>query len=213
MDEYPVPQQIRSVVVGGIEQAQQRRSSTVAPEHLLLSLAAQTDSLAAGILADAGLTYDALVAGLDEERSRSLGVVGIHDLDPALLGATVRLTRPVWGSTTREAFRRAQAAGRGRRHRVSELDVLYGIVTANVGTVARVLEYAGIDRDALIGRVERERLAGLEDGQQRSVHQAPSAQERQAQRREAAGTERRERRDAANGAQAGRPERRGDAGM
>jgi hypothetical protein len=62
--------------------------------------------------------------------------------------------------------------------------VLYGVITANVGTVARALEYAGVDRDGLIGRVERERLADLGNAPL-TAHQGQSAQERQALRREA----------------------------
>ena len=96
---------------------------------------------------------------------------------------TDRPTRPSWVSTTREVFRRAQVAGGRRRGRSAELDVLYGIVTASVGTVPRALEYAGVDRDALIGRVERERLVA-DDEPQRGA-QGPSAQDRQALRREA----------------------------
>lgn len=197
MDEFPVPQQIRSVVVNAMHEAQRRGSASVAPEHLLLALAMARDSAAAGILGDVGLGYDALDQALDEERARSLAVVGIEDLDPALVTAISRIDRPGWASTTREVFRRAQLAGRGRRRRAAELDVLYGVVTANVGTVARALEYAGVDRDGLIGRVERERLADLENGPERSGHQGISGQERQVLRREAASRAHQARRDAA----------------
>jgi ATP-dependent Clp protease ATP-binding subunit ClpA len=193
VDEIPVPQQIRSVVITAIEEAQRRGSATVSPEHLLLALVHEADSPAARILSDAGLGYDALDVALDTERTRSLAVVGIRDLDPALLTATPRPGRPSWASTTREVFRRAQLPGRGRRRRAAELDVLYGVVTANVGTVPRALEYAGVDRDALIGRVERERLADLEDAP-RPVHQGGSSQERQALRREAVRRAQQERR-------------------
>ena len=161
VDVDRVPQSLRPVVVMAIDEAARRNASEVAPEHLLLALAAHPETPAAGILAELGLSHDALDAALDEERRRALAVVGIRDLDPALLVATADTRRPSWASSTREALRRSQAAGaRGRRRRTLDLDVLYGIVTANVGTVPRALEYAGIDRDALIGRVERERRAG-----------------------------------------------------
>lgn len=195
MDEPPVPQQIRSVVLGAIEEAQRRRSASVGPQHLLLALAREADSPAAGILSDAGLGYDALDAAFDTERERSLAVVGIPELDESLLAATPRLARPGWASTTRDVFRRAQLSGRGRRRRAAELDVLYGVITANVGTVPRMLEYAGVDRDGLIGRVERERLADLDDASSRPAHQGVSAQERQALRAEAVRRARQERRD------------------
>jgi len=197
VDDFPVPQQIRSVVVNAMLEAQRRGSANVGPEHLLLAIGIAKDSAAARILSDAGLGYDALDAALDEERARSLAVVGIRDLDPALVTATSRLARPGWASTTREVFRRAQLSGHGRRRRAAELDVLYGVLTANVGTVARALEYAGADRDGLIGRVERERLADLENAPQRSGHQGLSQQERQALRREAMARAQQTRRDAA----------------
>ena len=164
VDVDRIPQPLRPVVKTAVLEAARRNSSEVGPEHLLLALTGLSGAPAAEVLADAGLTHDALDAALDEERSRALAVVGIHDLDPELVAATVGLRRPSWASSTREALRRSQAAGaRGRRRRTLDLDVLYGIVTANVGTVPRALEYAGIDRDALIGRVERERLANDDD--------------------------------------------------
>jgi len=160
VDVDRVPQPIRPVVFAAVEEAVRRGSSEVGPEHLLLALAGFEDSPAAAILADAGLSHAGLDAALDEERRRALAVLGIHDLDPEVLAATADLRRPSWASSAKEALRRSQGAGaRGRRRRTFDLDVLYGIVTANVGTVPRALEYAGVDRDALIGRVERERLA------------------------------------------------------
>ncbi|MGN6125378.1 MAG: Clp protease N-terminal domain-containing protein [Humibacter sp.] len=164
VDVDRIPQPLRPVVAAAVEEAARRSSAEVGPEHLLLALAGLEDSPAAVVLADVGLSHAALDAALDEERTRALAVVGIHDLDPGLLAATADLRRPSWASSTREALRRSQGAGaRGRRRRTFDLDVLYGIVTANVGTVPRALEYAGVDRDALIGRVERERLAAEGD--------------------------------------------------
>ncbi|NNC11420.1 hypothetical protein HII28_05945 [Planctomonas sp. JC2975] len=182
--EDRLPQPIRDIVIAAVEEAQRRGDSAVAPEHLMLAIAAGSDSRASAVLADFGIGHDALDHALDVEAARSLAVIGIDELDPALLTATNRTaTRPSWVSTTREVFRRAQVAGGRRRGRSAELDVLYGIVTANVGTVPRALEYAGVDRDALIGRVERERLVADDDPQRGA--QGLSAQERQVIRRDA----------------------------
>lgn len=181
---FPGVQQMRGIVLGAIEAAQVRGSAMVGPEHLLLAIASEPDSPAAAVLSEFGLDRERLEEALDDETARSLAVVGIQELSPDLLTATMRMTRPGWSSATREVFRRASfPGGRGRR-RPTELDALYGVVTASVGTVPRVLEYAGIDRDALIGRVERERLAA-DDLESRAGHQGVSAQDRQALRREA----------------------------
>ncbi|QDZ16757.1 hypothetical protein FPZ11_06985 [Humibacter ginsenosidimutans] len=170
----------------------------------MLAIAAEPDSIAAAVLADFGLDHDALDHALEVESARSLAVVGIDGLDPELVRATSRpiTARPSWASSTREVFRRAQIVGGRRRGRSVELDVLYGIVTASVGTVPRALEYAGVDRDALIGRVERERLVA-DDEPQRGT-QGLSAQERQALRREAQRRMQDARREAQREAQAKR---------
>ena len=182
--EDRIPQPMRDIMIGATQEAQRRGSAAVAAEHLMLAILAQETSAASAVLADFGLDHAALDAALDSEIAHSLAVIGIEGLDSALLEATGRDSRPMWSSSIREAFRRAQSSGR-RRRRAAELDLLYGIVTANVGTVPRTLAYAGIDRDALIGRVERERLAS-DDEDPRPGHQGGTAQERQATRREAA---------------------------
>jgi ATP-dependent Clp protease ATP-binding subunit ClpA len=183
VDPDRVPQPLRPIVLSAIEEAGRRSCSEVRPEHLLLALTADPESAAGGILGDAGLDHARLDAALDQERAAALAVLGIQDLDPALLSATVRPGRLSWASATREVFRRWQTTGGRGRRRPMDLDVLYGIVTANMGTVPRALEYAGIDRDALIGRVERERISA--DGEpSRGVRPGVSAHERQAMRRE-----------------------------
>ncbi|MHA7985904.1 Clp protease N-terminal domain-containing protein [Rathayibacter sp. CAU 1779] len=203
--EDRMPQPIRDILIAAVEETQRRGDPAVAPEHLMLAIAAESDSRASAVLADFGLDHDALDRALDVEVARSLAVIGIDELDPALLTATnLAATRPSWGSTTREVFRRAQVAGGRRRGRSAELDVLYGIVTANVGTVPRALEYAGVDRDALIGRVERERLVADDDPQRGA--QGLSAQERQAMRRDAQRRMQDARRQAQRDAQARRRE-------
>jgi ATP-dependent Clp protease ATP-binding subunit ClpA len=205
VDEFPVPQQVRGILLNAVEEAQRRGASVVAPEHLLLAISAETQSQAALVLADFGLDHAALDRAIDTEAERSLSVVGITNLDLALVSATRGQERPAWSSSTREVFRRAQGAGnRGRRRRALELDVLYGVVTANVGTVPRALEYVGIDRDALIGRVERERLVA--DDEPSRGPQGLSAQDRQALRREAQRRMQDARREAQRDAQAKRRE-------
>ena len=79
MDEFPVPQQIRSVVVNAMHEAQRRGSASVAPEHLLLALAMARDSVAAGILGDVGpkLTLgEVLLLGGDSPKAGAPLVTG-----------------------------------------------------------------------------------------------------------------------------------------
>jgi len=203
MDEDRLPQSVRGVIADAIAEAQRRAATDVAAEHLLLALTADSGSPAAALLAEFGLDHDAVERALDEERMRSLAVVGIERLDPDLLTATRRGTRPGWAASTREVFRRTQpAGGHGRRRPAMELDLLSGIVTANVGTVPRALAFAGVDRDTLIGRVERARRADDDDRRRPGA----SAQERQAVRREALQHAQQERREASWEAQRRRRE-------
>lgn len=170
VDVEHVPKPLRSVVLGAIDEAVRRSAPEVRPEHLLLALASDPAAAAGSILAEFGLDHGAIDAALERERAAALAVIGVSGLDAGLLVATPRPGRLSWASSTREAFRRWQGAGGRARHRPMDLDVLYGILTANVGTVPRALEYAGIDRDALIGRVDRGRRAA--EGEPPSPRQA-----------------------------------------
>lgn len=150
---------LRAVVQNAIQLANERGSDAVESEHILLAITDETDSPAARVLAGVGLDHDGVVAALDAERAASLAVVGIAEVPK--LKATLRPPRgrPAWGASIREAFRRTSAGGpgHGRRGQSPELDVLAGILLADVGTVPRMLALAGIDQDALLGRVQRER--------------------------------------------------------
>lgn len=199
-----LPQPIRGVMLDAIAEAQRRGATTVGPEHLLLAMVLDEASPAAAVLAEFGLDHAALDAALDAEAAASLAVVGIDKLDPRLVDATARPGRPAWASATRDVFRRAQSGGARRRRLTAELSVLYGILTANFGTVPRALAYAGVDHDALIGRVERERIAAEAQAPRTGAHQGVSAQERQALRREAVRRAQAQRRDALREAQRAR---------
>jgi hypothetical protein len=68
-----------------------------------------------------------------------------------------RRSRPGWGASIREALRRAPYRARSRpdRERLAVADTLVGVLRADLGTVPRALAYAGVDRDALISRLEQ----------------------------------------------------------
>lgn len=181
MDDDRVPQPMRGILQDALAETQRRGAAAIGPEHLLLALALDADAPTGRLLAEFGLDHQTVERALDEERARSLAVVGIADIPDDLLDATRRETRPGWASSTREVFRRVQpSGGRGRRRHGMELDLLSGIITAPVGTVPRALVYAGVDRDALIGRVARERRAVDE-----MAPRGTPTQERQAMHREA----------------------------
>ena len=65
-----------------------------------------------------------------------------------------------WVSSIREALRRAdfrshRDRARGERERLAVADALVGVLRAELGTVPRALAYAGVDRAALIARIQR----------------------------------------------------------
>ena len=121
-------------------------------EHVLLALAA-TDAGVERLLLAAGLDHDRLAAALHEERRRSLSFAGMEQLAEGVVAATVPDRAISLGTSAKEALRRALHAhhrdGR-RRARLNGIDLLVGILQAELGTVPRALAIAGINRAALI---------------------------------------------------------------
>jgi D-alanyl-D-alanine carboxypeptidase len=71
------------------------------------------------------------------------------------LESTPRRRRPGWGASAKQALQRASQLGKQLKHRkMEELDLLLGILSAELGTVPRALTIAGIDRPQLIKAVE-----------------------------------------------------------
>lgn len=148
---------LKSVVVGSIDEAASRGAAKVESEHLLLSIAASGD-IAANSLAEVGLDYEGIESALRVEREHGLRAAGIEPVAEQRLLAT-RDSRPGWGASIRDALRRANfRAHRGRsrdeRERLAVADAAIGTLRADLGTVPRALAYAGIDRTALIARLE-----------------------------------------------------------
>lgn len=147
---------LQAVLSRAIDEASARRSTTVEAEHLLLALATDEGLIAAKVLADAGLTHDAIEAALDQERAESLAAAGIGPVDESCLAATPRQVRPGWGPSVKEAILRGKKPViSDGRHRPSETELLIGILQANLGTVPRMLAIAGIDRGDLIERARQ----------------------------------------------------------
>ncbi|HEY0260928.1 MAG TPA: Clp protease N-terminal domain-containing protein [Lacisediminihabitans sp.] len=157
MDEESLPQGLRAFVLTAIDEAARRGAGTVQAEHVLLAVAADKIGAASKVLVDAGLDYEAIVAALREERARSLATAGITPVDASLLESTPRRSaRPTWGASVRDAMDRGRrSSARNRRRRSPDIDLLIGILGADVGTVPRALAIAGIDRHALIDRLQQ----------------------------------------------------------
>jgi ATP-dependent Clp protease ATP-binding subunit ClpA len=138
-------------------EAEARRDSArfIEAEHMLLALAAATDSAAGRVLAQAGLDHERLLAAIIDEHRHSLGYAGMKPLAQGSEGAS-GINRPVLlGTSAKTALRRAlheRHRERGRRGRLGSADLLIGLLLAELGTVPRALALAGIDRQALIAR-------------------------------------------------------------
>ncbi len=139
------------------EQAPALGSPTVEAEHLLLALASDRGGPAARLLAEVGLDPDGLRAALDHETERSLAAVGVRLGDFALPDPPrAPRRRPKLATSAKAALERAVriAVAHGDR-RVGAEHLLLGVVRAELGTVPRALDAAGVDRVALATRAER----------------------------------------------------------
>jgi ATP-dependent Clp protease ATP-binding subunit ClpA len=123
-------------------------------EHMLLALASDPDSDAARLLKESGLDHQRLASALDEERRRTLSFAGIKATDRTLIEATELDSSLSLGTSAKAAVRRALVGSRHdrRRARLRSIDLLAGILQADLGTVPRALAIAGIDRAAVIAR-------------------------------------------------------------
>jgi len=154
----PMSSRLKPVVVAAIDEAARRGSANVEAEHLLLVISAGDDA-SARALAEFGLDHAAVESALDAERERALEVAGVAPIAADRLRSTRRV-RPGWGASFRDAMRRAdfrsrRDRGRDERERLAVSAALIGVLRADLGTVPRALAYAGVDRQALIARLER----------------------------------------------------------
>jgi ATP-dependent Clp protease ATP-binding subunit ClpA len=123
-------------------------------EHMLLALAGDADSDAARLLKESGLDHERLASALDEEHRRTLAFAGIKVPDMTLVEATEVECSLSLGTSAKAAIRRAlMGSGHDRRRaRLGSIDLLAGILQAELGTVPRALAIAGVDRAAVIKR-------------------------------------------------------------
>jgi ATP-dependent Clp protease ATP-binding subunit ClpA len=127
-------------------------SSSVEAEHLLISIAAGKNK-AAFALRDVGLEPQELRDALQRDFERVLANVGI-DASGVDLPANCRRTKPRWGASAKQGLERALAEAKRRGDRkVGCEHILRGLLSAEHGTVPRILAAEGIDRDELTGRL------------------------------------------------------------
>ena len=123
-------------------------------EHLLLAIVSGADSDGGRMLAAAGLDRAGLEGALREERRRSLATAGVEPPSDEALRSTRRRAAIMVGASVKQALHRGRSAGPrlGRPRRSG--DLLIGILSAELGTVPRALAIAGVDREALVARLE-----------------------------------------------------------
>ncbi|UOE45804.1 Clp protease N-terminal domain-containing protein [Agromyces larvae] len=158
MADQDFAQVARRLIVRAIDEATGAGSPAVEAEHLLLAIVADPGPVEP-LLAESGLDRAAVERMLRIERARSLEAAGIERFDEQRLATTPRRSRPGWGASAREAIARGGRLARRDRQRLSEADLLTGILLAELGTVPRAFAYAGVDRDALVARLND--LAGV----------------------------------------------------
>jgi ATP-dependent Clp protease ATP-binding subunit ClpA len=149
---------VRTTLEQAGREAQVDHSSRIEAQHVLLAISAQPDTTAARILLSAGLGHRALQEAFERESAQSLRAAGVSlegfDLPQnEAIGAAGGIA-PVTdlGTSVRTALERG-VSGIRRNPRPEHL--LLGILQAEHGTVPRALALAGIDRGALLLRVQQ----------------------------------------------------------
>jgi ATP-dependent Clp protease ATP-binding subunit ClpA len=146
----------RRTITRAIDEATNAGAATVEAEHLLLAIASDPEQVG-DVLGEFGLDRESVETMLGVERERSLATAGITTVDAERLSSTTRRTRPGWGTSAREAILRGSRLRRRDRQRMSEGDLLAGILLADLGTVPRAFAFAGVDRAALVARLRAAR--------------------------------------------------------
>ncbi|GAB2630909.1 Clp protease N-terminal domain-containing protein [Kribbella swartbergensis] len=145
------------------DEARRDGSRTIEAEHVLLALAKAGSSPAARMLADAGLTEEAIRVALEREWEHSLSVAGIAVRIGLLPQATPDHGRtPPIGESTKLLLKRAMDAPPkiGGRRRIGSVRILLGILDSERSRVARALHAAGVDRTALRSRAAEALASG-----------------------------------------------------
>ncbi|WP_249019720.1 Clp protease N-terminal domain-containing protein [Conexibacter sp. S30A1] len=137
----------RTSVEAARKEAQAAGVTAIEAEHLLLALSRRPEAR------KLGLDHDEIADALALEEERSLAAVGIDRSQYDLTGSAARGDAKL-GTSAKLAIERALriTAKRGQR-RLTALNLLLGVISAEHGRVPRALELAGIDIHELRARL------------------------------------------------------------
>ncbi|HEX2766609.1 MAG TPA: Clp protease N-terminal domain-containing protein [Candidatus Limnocylindria bacterium] len=124
-----------------------------AAEHLLLSALGLPDGTAERALGRVGVTADAVRAALRQEEVEALVAVGVPPeraealVDPRPLGQGGAPLLYGAGPSARELFGEAGRLARSAKQRLAGAHVVLAVATLERGTLPRVLDRLGVDRE------------------------------------------------------------------
>ncbi|WP_407562521.1 Clp protease N-terminal domain-containing protein [Streptomyces sp. 184] len=144
---------LQAVLLAAQDEARDDGSAAMEARHALLAVAAQDGTGPQRVLAAAGLGRAELKAALDREFAHSLGAAGVTPAF-ALRATPDPGRRPQFGASLKLALDRM--AGAHRKKDLTPFHLLHALLQAEVGTVPRALDLAGVDRAALAARVREE---------------------------------------------------------
>lgn len=146
-DEY-----IKKILDQGAHEARTDGSATIEAHHLLLSIAAERETVPHQVLASVGLDRQAIREALDREFEHSLSAAGVSlaAFDLPKPSSPPKLPSP--GASTKLALERGFASA-ARKKDIRPAHLLLGILQAQVGTVPRALALAGVDKAELMARL------------------------------------------------------------
>lgn len=139
----------RTVVVRAREEAAALGSSTLEAEHLLLALVGRP------ALDEAGLDRDAILTALDEDLEQSLAAVGVSMAALGVPAPVALAETPEWGASAKYTLERSLEEALARKDNYIGPDhILLAVLRPELGTVARALDRAGVDRKALARSID-----------------------------------------------------------
>lgn len=142
---------LHAVLVRAADEAAQDGSARIEARHLLIAMAVVREDTVQRLLESVGLDEQGVRDALAWEFEHSLSVVGVSSRTYDLPKPTRFAPRNSMGTSAKLAIERSfMSVPRKRDARPAH--VLLGVLSAEVGTVPRALEMAGIDRDDLMSR-------------------------------------------------------------
>lgn len=148
----------RAVLRDAETEACRAGSASVEAEHLLMALAAHDGDPVSRLLIEQGLDRDGIEEALAREEERSLAAVGVNlsDYLPPAIPPSRRRKPKKLAQSSKQALLRAARLARAQKHRrITGAELLLGILQAEIGTIPRALDGAGIDRAALRAGAEQ----------------------------------------------------------